>query len=86
MAAAALRRRIVQLPVAGAAAMSAHLRASVDQRPMTRFQWSVIALCMVLNMIDGFDVLVMAFTASAVSGAMLRTRSGWNIVVVVISA
>jgi hypothetical protein len=30
---------------------------------MTRFQWSVIALCMVLNMIDGFDVLVMAFTA-----------------------
>src|SRR5256885_10123538 len=67
MAAAALRRRIVQLPVAGAAAMSAHLRASVDQRPMTRFQWSVIALCMVLNMIDGFDVLVMAFTASAVS-------------------
>lgn len=47
--------------------MSADLRASVDQRPMTRFQWSVIALCMVLNMIDGFDVLVMAFTASAVS-------------------
>jgi hypothetical protein len=43
--------------------MSADLRASVDQRPMTRFQWSVIALCMVLNMIDGFDVLVMAFTA-----------------------
>ncbi|WP_428140517.1 MFS transporter [Delftia acidovorans] len=47
--------------------MNADLRASVDQRPMTRFQWSVIALCMVLNMIDGFDVLVMAFTASAVS-------------------
>ncbi len=47
--------------------MSADLRSSVDQRPMTGFQWSVIALCMVLNMIDGFDVLVMAFTASAVS-------------------
>lgn len=47
--------------------MSADLRSSVDQRPMTRFQWSVIGLCMVLNMIDGFDVLVMAFTASAVS-------------------
>jgi MFS family permease len=43
------------------------LRAHLDQRPMTTFQWSVIAVCMALNMIDGFDVLVMAFTASAVS-------------------
>lgn len=47
--------------------MSDDLRSSIDQRPMTHFQWSVIGLCMVLNMIDGFDVLVMAFTASAVS-------------------
>lgn len=43
------------------------LRDAVDERPMTNFQWSAIAVCMVLNMIDGFDVLVMAFTASSVS-------------------
>ena len=43
------------------------LRAELDQRPMTVFQWSVVGVCMALNMIDGFDVLVMAFTASAVS-------------------
>ena len=48
--------------------MEQDLRAHLDQRPMTTFQWSVIAVCMALNMIDGFDVLVMAFTASAVSG------------------
>ena len=47
--------------------MNTDLRSSVDQRAMTPFQWSVIGLCVVLNMIDGFDVLVMAFTASAVS-------------------
>lgn len=43
------------------------LRAEIDQRPMTFYQWSVVGVCMALNMIDGFDVLVMAFTASAVS-------------------
>lgn len=48
--------------------MEQSLRAQLDQRPMTIFQWSVVGVCMALNMIDGFDVLVMAFTASAVSG------------------
>ncbi len=47
--------------------MSNNLRSQIDIQRMTRYQWSVVILCMVLNMIDGFDVLVMAFTASAVS-------------------
>ncbi|WP_027015094.1 MFS transporter [Comamonas composti] len=47
--------------------MSQNLRTQLDQRPMSMFQWSVVGVCMVLNMIDGFDVLVMAFTASSVS-------------------
>jgi hypothetical protein len=34
---------------------------------MSRFQVTAIALCVVLNMLDGFDVLVMAFTASEVA-------------------
>jgi len=33
---------------------------------MSRFQVLAVALCVVLNMLDGFDVLVMAFTASEV--------------------
>lgn len=34
---------------------------------MTRFQISAITICMVINMLDGFDVLVVAFTASALA-------------------
>jgi len=34
---------------------------------MSRFQWTAIAICVLLNMLDGFDVMVMAFTAPHVS-------------------
>lgn len=34
---------------------------------MSRFQWMAISICILLNMLDGFDVMVMAFTASHVS-------------------
>ena len=47
--------------------MHADLKAIVDERPMQPFQWLAIGICIVLNMIDGFDVLVMAFTAASVS-------------------
>ncbi|MBT2489698.1 MFS transporter [Streptomyces sp. ISL-96] len=43
------------------------LRAALDEGPMSRFQWGAIAVCVLLNMLDGFDVLVMAFTGKAVS-------------------
>lgn len=39
----------------------------MDQKSMTGFQWAVIALCFLINMLDGFDVLVMAFTAASVA-------------------
>ncbi|MER7485820.1 MFS transporter [Streptomyces sp. NPDC126497] len=35
---------------------------------MSRFQWSAIAICVLLNTLDGFDVLVMSFTGKTVSG------------------
>lgn len=47
--------------------MSTSALPSIDHKPMNLFQWSVIGICMIINVIDGFDVLVMAFTASAVS-------------------
>jgi MFS family permease len=34
--------------------------------PMTRSQWIAIAVCVLLNVIDGFDILVMATAAPAV--------------------
>lgn len=47
--------------------MNQSLRRTFDEGPMSRFQWSAIAICVTLIMLDGFDVLVMAFTAAAVS-------------------
>ncbi|GGV29533.1 MFS transporter [Actinomadura cremea] len=42
-------------------------RARLDAGPMSARQWTAIAVCVLLNILDGFDVLVMAFTADAVS-------------------
>jgi benzoate transport len=44
-------------------------RQAIAHGPMGRFQWSAIALCLVVNMLDGFDVLAMAFTAPAIARA-----------------
>lgn len=42
-------------------------RSALDSKPMNAFQWQAVLICMVINMIDGFDVLVTAFTAAAIS-------------------
>ncbi|WP_343594637.1 MFS transporter [Acinetobacter sp.] len=39
----------------------------INQHKMSRYQWFVIVVCVCLNIIDGFDVMVMAFTAPSVS-------------------
>ena len=44
-----------------------NIREIINEGPMSRFQIVSLAICVVLNMLDGFDVLVMAFTAPAVS-------------------
>src|SRR6202521_829916 len=38
----------------------------VVQGPLTSFQLAAIAVCIGLNMLDGFDVLAMSFSASGV--------------------
>jgi benzoate transport len=47
--------------------------------PLTGFQLSAIAVCVGLNMLDGFDVLAMAFSASGVKAAwaLSDSRLGW---------
>jgi len=40
---------------------------SIDQTEMNSFQMTAVAICLVLNMLDGFDVLVIAFTAPEIS-------------------
>ncbi|MCX4911704.1 MFS transporter [Streptomyces sp. NBC_00878] len=43
-----------------------NLRERIDTSPMSGYQWLIIALCVVLNALDGYDVLAMAFTAPGV--------------------
>lgn len=39
----------------------------INQNKMKNYQWFIVAICICLNIIDGFDVMVMAFTAPSVS-------------------
>ncbi|WP_109514538.1 MFS transporter [Pseudomonas ovata] len=59
--------------------MPASIGLQMDEKPMVRFQWGVVALCFLINMLDGFDVLVMAFTAASVSAewSLSGTRLGY---------
>ncbi|MFC4945762.1 MFS transporter [Pseudonocardia sp. GCM10023141] len=43
------------------------LRRSLADERMTRFQWVVVAVCVLVNTLDGFDIQVMAFTSNAVT-------------------
>jgi benzoate transport len=43
------------------------IQQALDEGAMSPFQVLAIALCVALNMLDGFDVLAMAFTASEVA-------------------
>ena len=46
--------------------MSEDLRRALAHGPLTRFQLAAIAICISLNMLDGFDILAMSFAASGV--------------------
>ena len=43
------------------------LVSRIEHNRMTRFQGLAITVCMVINMLDGFDVLVVAFTAPSIA-------------------
>ncbi|MGO4186412.1 MFS transporter [Pseudarthrobacter sp. TAF60_1] len=43
------------------------LRQRIDTSKMSPYQWAIIGMCVLLNALDGFDVLAMAFTANGVT-------------------
>ena len=43
------------------------VRDVIDRSPMSALQARVVGVCVLLNMVDGFDLLVMAFAASGVA-------------------
>lgn len=44
-----------------------NLDAAIRNHPMTRFQWAVVAICILLTMIDGYEILITAFTLPALT-------------------
>lgn len=46
------------------------LQERINTGHMTTYQWGVVILATVLNLLDGFDVLALAFTASAIKGSL----------------
>jgi benzoate transport len=52
--------------------VSEDLRRTIAQGPLTPFQLTAIAVCIGLNMLDGFDILAMSFAASGV-------RADWQL-------
>lgn len=39
------------------------VKAWIDNRPMTGYQWLILGLCFLIVLFDGFDVAVMGFIA-----------------------
>lgn len=43
-----------------------NLRQQIDTGRMSPYQWTIVGLCVFLNMLDGYDVAAMSFTATRV--------------------
>ena len=46
---------------------SKSLQAQLDAKPMTSLQWRVVALCWMLNILDGFDLTAISFAAPVIA-------------------
>lgn len=49
------------------ASEAASVRAQLNAKEMSLAQWEVVLLCTLINMLDGYDVLVMSFAAAPVA-------------------
>ncbi len=55
------------------------IRAEIENDPMSGFQILVIGICWTINMLDGFDILAIAYTAAEIRGewGLLPNALGW---------
>ena len=44
------------------------IRAEIEHGPMSGFQILAVGICWTINMLDGFDVLAIAYTAAEIRG------------------
>ena len=50
------------------------LRAKIEQSQMGAYQWMIVVMAAIMNLLDGFDVLALAFTATAIQNEFGLTR------------
>ena len=62
------------------AAADADPRAVIDHRPMSGFQWTVVAIMVGLNALDGFDVLSISFASPGITQEWGIDRAALGIV------
>lgn len=55
-------------------------RDLIDQRPMSAFQWTVVAIMVGLNALDGFDVLSISFASPGITADWRIDRAALGIV------
>ena len=46
------------------------IRSRIDSRRMGAYQWTIIAIALFINSLDGYDMVAMAFAAAAVGAAL----------------
>ena len=42
------------------------LEPKIEPKPNGAYQWMIVVMAAIMNLLDGFDVLALAFTATAI--------------------
>lgn len=58
-----------------------NLRHKIDTSPMGRYQWAIVIMAAVMNFLDGFDVLAIAFTATNIMNAFSLDKTQFGVLV-----
>lgn len=55
------------------------VRDAIRRGPMTRFQWNVVTICILLTVVDGYEILVAAFTLPTLTGewGLTELQQAW---------
>ncbi|GAA0766382.1 MFS transporter [Ideonella azotifigens] len=59
---------------------SVDVRQFINERPMSRYQWLILALCFLVVAVDGVDVAIMGFIAPAVLKEWSLSKAAFGVV------
>ena len=60
---------------------SQNLRHKIDHSPMSHYQWGIVLMAAIMNFLDGFDVLAIAFTATNISKEFGLSKTEFGVLV-----